>query len=260
VRTLTALVLVLLLAGSAAALPIPAPPDRRVSDYAGVLSAAERDRLERSLVEAERQGSNQVVVAVFRSLEGESLEDYSIRLAQAWRIGQQALDNGVIFLVFVEDRKMRLEVGYGLEAALTDAAAAAIMSERVAPAFRQGRWAEGIEAGLDGIRAAIAGTHAGPAPGRWPPELVVGLALIGLALVGFLVLAVLTHRQPAAWTAGRPGWTVPSRRRPGPSGWPIGWGGGSGPSWGGFGRGGSGGGGFGGGGGRFGGGGASGRW
>ena len=70
------------------------------------------------------------MVAIFRSLEGESLEDYSVRLAEAWRVGQKGLDNGVIFLVFLEDRKMRIEVGYGLEGMLTDAMSAAILARR----------------------------------------------------------------------------------------------------------------------------------
>ena len=104
-----------------AALPIPPSPDRRVSDFAGALAPADRDRLEARLVERERTSRNQVVVAIFRSLQGESLEDYSVRLAEKWKIGQKGLDNGVIFLIFLEDRKMRIEVGYGLEGVLTDA-------------------------------------------------------------------------------------------------------------------------------------------
>src|SRR5262245_19193399 len=115
-----------------AALPIPKAPEYRVNDYAGVLSAEDRGRLENKLRVREQSTSNQVVVAIVRSLEGESLEDYSIRLAQAWRIGQKGLDNGVIFLVFIDDRKMRLEVGYGLESALTDATASQILRQTVA--------------------------------------------------------------------------------------------------------------------------------
>src|SRR5712691_8322550 len=143
------LVLALLLCAAAvawAALPIPPAPDRRINDYAGVLSSDERARLEDKLRAREQGSSNQVVVAIFRSLQGESLEDYSIRLAQAWRVGQKGLDNGVIFLIFVDDRKMRLEVGYGLEANLTDAIASSIIRNVVAPRFREGRLADGIAA------------------------------------------------------------------------------------------------------------------
>src|SRR5439155_3355170 len=98
------------------------------------------------------------------SLEGQSLEDFSIRLAQRWRIGQKGLDNGVIFLAFVDDRKMRLEVGYGLEASVTDAVASSILRDVVAPRFRENRLADGIAGGLDAIDQAIAGTYRRPAP------------------------------------------------------------------------------------------------
>src|SRR5499433_4372639 len=143
------LLLAALAAPAAAALPIPPAPDHRINDYANVLSAAERARLEDLLRARERESSNQIVVAIFRSLEGESLEDYSIRLAQAWRIGQKGLDNGVIFLIFLDDRRTRLEVGYGLEANLTDAISSSILRDVVAPRFREGRLADGIAAGLD---------------------------------------------------------------------------------------------------------------
>jgi uncharacterized protein len=159
---LATLLLVLLAAPGAAALLVPPPPDRRVNDYAGALTPADRDRLERQLAAREASSRNQVVVAVFRSLEGESLEGYSIRLAQAWRIGQKGLDNGVIFLVFLDDRKMRIEVGYGLEGSLTDAVSSSILRDVVAPRFREGRTADGIAAGLDAIDRAIAGTYERP--------------------------------------------------------------------------------------------------
>src|SRR5437667_200397 len=157
------LVLALLLCAAAvaqAALPIPKAPGGRINDYAGVLSAEDRARLEDKVRAREQGSSNQVVVAIFRSLQGESLEDYSIRLAQAWRVGQKGLDNGVIFLVFVEDRKMRLEVGYGLESKLTDALSSQILRQVVAPRFREGTIADGIAAGLDAIEEVVAGAGA----------------------------------------------------------------------------------------------------
>jgi uncharacterized protein len=230
-----------------------------VNDYAGVLSAAERERLERKLVERERESSSQVVVAVFRALEGESLEDFSIRLAQAWRVGRKGLDNGVIFLVFLDDRRMRLEVGYGLEATLTDALAGAIIRDEVAPRFREGRYADGIEAGLDAIAAVIAGTYRQPAPSRGGPraETVVVLGLVAFVAI-FAVVAALGAAQQQrrtrrrGWTGGRGGWaalppTIASPRWEDRDrdAWPS-------PD--------SSSGGFSGGGGRFGGGGASGGW
>jgi uncharacterized protein len=182
-----------------------------------------------------------VVVALFRSLEGESLEGYSIRLAQAWRIGQKGLDNGVIFLVFLDDRKMRIEVGYGLEGTLTDAVSSSILRDVVAPRFREGRTADGIAAGLDAIDRAIAGTYTrSPSPdqggrsgGLWLFVLFVVFMMFGL------IIPFVQGYRGRGWTGDSTGWG----------------GGGSGDT-----GGGSSGGGFSGGGGGFGGGGSSGSW
>jgi uncharacterized protein len=201
-----------------AALPIPPPPARRINDFAGALSADARDRLERKLVAAEQQRSNQIVVALFRSLQGESLEDYSIRLARTWRAGQKGLDNGVVFLIFVDDRKMRLEVGYGLEPTLTDALAGSIIRDVVAPRFREGRLAEGIEAGLDAIGHAIAGTYRAPVqqqPAAQPlsrllldPGFLLVIIIFGVVGVVLVMSAVQGRRR--GWTTGRHGWIVAS--------------------------------------------------
>jgi uncharacterized protein len=233
---------------------IPPAPTARVNDYAGVLTAAERARLEERLAAEERQSSNQVVVAIFRSLEGESLEDFSVRLAERWRIGQKGLDNGVILLVFLDDRKLRLEVGYGLEGRLPDAIAGAIIREQIAPSFRQQRYAEGIDAGLTAIFKAIAGEYqAPPAPRRDvpPSPAVILAALVLIAVVALLVAqAGRRGRGRRGYTAGPGIWF--------PTGFGAGYGAGRlGRSGGG---GGLGGGGFSGGGGTFGGGGASGDW
>jgi uncharacterized protein len=239
---------------ASAALQIPAPPIRRINDYAGALSAAERERLEQKLAARERDSSNQIVVGIFRSLEGESLEDVSIRLAQAWRVGRKGLDNGVIFLVFLDDRKMRLEVGYGLEGTLTDATAASIIREVVAPRFREGRLADGIDAGLDAIEQAIAGTYgrARPAPGPAAPIRAYAIPLFVLLVLGFAVFTSIQSQRLSrrrGWTGGRGGWVVGSPGLGGSS-----WGGDR--SAGGSDSSGS----FSGGGGSFGGGGASGEW
>lgn len=191
-------------------------------------------------------------MAIFRSLEGESLEDFSIRLAQQWRIGQKSLDNGAILLVFVDDRKMRLEVGYGLEPVIPDIVAGGLIRDTLAPRFRERRYAAGLEAAAEAIYARIGG---GPAPARPParpasPPLPLTSWLLLLLIFGVLgtaVLSVMRNASRRSYTVGRGGWI---------SGGPIVRGGG-------FSRGGGfprGGGGFSGGGGRFGGGGASGSW
>src|SRR6266542_893701 len=196
-RRLLALLLLATLAGpAAAALPIPPPPDRRVNDFAGVLPAAERERLEEKLRSRERESSNQIVVAIFRSLDGESLEDYSIRLAQAWRIGQKSLDNGVIFLVFVDDRKMRREV--------------------VAPRFREGKIGDGIAAGLEAIEQVIAGTYkAAPQgqTGRAGGGALFPIALLLIVVIGIFSIVVSglrnSHVRRQGWTGGSRGWGGP---------------------------------------------------
>lgn len=223
-----------------------------MNDYAGLLSASDRERLESRLAERERATGAQVVVAVFRSLEGENLEDVSIRLAQQWRIGQKALDNGVILLVFLEDRKVRLEVGYGLEPVIPDIVAGALIRDTLAPRFREGRYAAGIEAATEAIYARISGQPVGtPAPGArgrpGPTGVDPATGLLMLLIFGVFGVAILSAMRNASrrgYTAGRGGWHSPP---------PIFWGGGRGWS-------GRGGGGFSGGGGRFGGGGASGSW
>jgi uncharacterized protein len=200
-----------------------------------------------------------MVIALFPSLEGESLEDYSIRLAQQWRIGQKGLDNGLILLVFLKERKVRVEVGYGLEPTITDVVAGEIIRERIAPRFREGKHAAGLEAAVAGVFERIE-ANASPGPGRAKPKgtraplvgLVGFLGILGVIAVILLQEAFSSRRflQRNGYTGGRSGFIPPVIFTPP-------WGGG----WGGRGGGGGGGGGFsGGGGGSFGGGGASGDW
>jgi uncharacterized protein len=194
-----------------------------------------------------------MVIAVFRSLEGESLEDFSIRLAERWRVGQRGLDNGAILLVFLAERRVRLEVGYGLEPVLPDAVASGIISEVIAPRFREGRYAAGLEGAVEAVFTRIQNPAAPPPAGRRaPPEAwlpVVAFSVVALVIIVMIATALFGNRHVRRFGPGRRGYTG------GPGGWyvpPIssGWRGGGG--WGG--------GGFSGGGGSFGGGGASGRW
>ena len=233
-------------------------PTDRVTDYASLLSAADRGRLEALLAERERATGVQMVIAIFRSLDGENLEDFSIRLSQQWRIGQKGLDNGVILLVFVQDRKVRLEVGYGLEPVVTDAVSGRIIREVIAPRFREGRYAAGLEDAVHAVfnRVGSAKGREIPVPDRRPSP---GLPLPFIGFVAVMVLVAIVLLQEIfsarrfvgrnAYTGGRRGWDVPIIMAPPWWGRGGGWGGGFG-----------GGGGFSGGGGGFGGGGASGGW
>lgn len=240
-------------------LELPAAPTARVNDYAGLLAAADRQRLESAMAARERATGAQMAIAIFRSLATvrlrggaapSTIEEFSIKLAEQWRIGQKGLDNGVILVLFVDDRKLRLEVGYGLEAVVPDIEAGRIIREVIAPPFREQRYAAGLEAAVQAVYARIetgpekAQARRAPTRGSWP-----------LTGFGFLIVIVVIL---LAVEASR------SRRFVGRRGYTAGHGGWSGPIFfpgGGGGRGGGGsGGGFSGGGGNFGGGGASGSW
>jgi uncharacterized protein len=145
------------------ALDVPPQPDGYVTDHAGMLSPATQSNIERGLQAFETKTSNQVVLVTFLSLEEEALEDFSIRLAEQWKVGQKGKENGVILLIFKNERKIRIEVGYGLEGALPDALAGTIISREIAPFFRDAKYEMGILRGLQSILMAIEGEYQ---PGR----------------------------------------------------------------------------------------------
>lgn len=234
--------LVLCLPGAVLSLEVP-PPEGYVNDHANILSEREKAGLESTLRRFEAETTNQVVLLVIPSLEGDSLEDFSIRVAEAWKVGQKGRDNGVIFLVAVEDRKARIEVGYGLEGALTDAQSGRILRGLVFPAFRQGAYSTGIQAGLVGILQAIQGEFPSQSARRMAPTRQAKAKASGILLPLLFFLLLFSRTGRFFLLGGLLGGM---------------WGGRGG----GMGRGGFGGGfgGFSGGGGGFGGGGASGGW
>ena len=252
-----AAVLVASAAGARAQSPPPAPA-RYFNDYAGVVSPDAAARLDQKLKAFDDATSSQIVVAVFPELPSPSLEDFTVRAAQAWRVGRSKLSNGAVLFVFVKDRKMRIETGYGLEGALPDATAHRIIDERITPAFRNNDYAGGLEAGIDAMMAATRGEYtASPAPARGGGSGGFGSSFFLVLLVLFIVIA-LSRSGRRGRTYGRRGYWGG-----GPWWWGGGGGGFGGGSFGGGGGGwggGGGGGGFSGGGGSFGGGGASGSW
>jgi uncharacterized protein len=142
-------------------LAVPSAPEARVNDYAGMLSQDAKASLESYLAGIENKTGIQIVVAAFPSLEEESLEDYSIRLAEKWKIGQKGKDNGVILLIFKQERKLRIEVGYGLEEKLPDATASAIIRNVIAPYFKTGDYDSGVTAGVQAIANTVMGENTG---------------------------------------------------------------------------------------------------
>lgn len=219
----------------------------RITDKSSTLSSEEIQTLERKLADFEKATSNQVVLLMIGSLEGDAPEDYALRLAEQNRLGKRGKDNGVLVLISKDDRIIRIEVGYGLEGVLTDALSGQIMRQEMYPRFRAGDFYGGIDAGLTAIMAATRGEY----QGEPESEKKKGLPLAAIIII--MILVFLLRRMGGGggrFTGGSRGW-----RSGGP--WIGGMGGGFG---GGFGGGGFGGGGFSGGGGSFGGGGATGRW
>jgi uncharacterized protein len=130
-----------------------------VNDYAGLLSAASAQKIGEELKSFEQSDSTQIVVLTIPSLEGENLEDYSIKVAEAWKIGQKGKDNGAIILVARNERKIRIEVGRGLEDRLTDLVSGRIIRYEIAPRFKAGDYDGGIEKGVSSVIAAVKGEY-----------------------------------------------------------------------------------------------------
>lgn len=289
-RWMRLLLLFVLFAGPASALNVP-PLQGRVNDHARLLTPEQAAALEEKLRAYEAETTHQIALLTLPTLDGEPLEDFSIRVARQWQLGQEKRNNGVLIFIAVEERAVRIEVGYGLEGALTDAQSSIIIRNIMIPAFREGDFNRGIESAVDAIQAAIAGEFKAPeAPSSrrsrddsnevfslglillilfssflsYLPLPITALAggiiggVVGSFLIGSIFLPALVGVflgivLPLLFrgTGGGPGRGLGGRAYRG-TGWSVGRG------W--RGGGGFGGGGFSGGGGSFGGGGASGRW
>ena len=252
------------------------PLAARVTDLTGTLSAEQKSALEQVLADYEQQRGSQIFVLMVPSTAPEPIEAYGIRVADAWKAGRKGVDDGAIILIAKDNpaslRKMRIEVGRGLEGALTDAQSKRVLQDVMAPHFRQGDFYGGLSAGISAIQTVIAQESLPPAErakrqqssggiGDWLP------VLFPLAIIVFFVLsaAMRSGGRVTGSLPGRPGSRVVMGNRGWGPGTIGGLGGGLGGGWGrgggDFGGGGGGGGGFGGGGGGdFGGGGASGNW
>ncbi len=159
-RRCRAMVLASFLVGSVIVTALEVPRlQGRVNDYANLLSPQTEQALDNALAQLEQQDSTQVVVLTIPSLKGAALEEYSLAVAEAWKIGQKKQDNGAIFLVAKDDRKMRIEVGYGLEGRLTDLLTGRILDQEVRPLFRAGKFEAGIVAGTASIIKAVKGEY-----------------------------------------------------------------------------------------------------
>jgi uncharacterized protein len=143
---------------SVAALAVPPKPtDSPVVDQTNTLNDEQKQALSTKIASERSATGNEIGVLMVKSLEGQALEDYSLDVARGWGIGQKGRNSGVLMLVAKDDRRVRIEVGYGLEGALPDIRAAHIINDRIKPQFKQGKYYEGLSAGVDGIVVAIHG-------------------------------------------------------------------------------------------------------
>jgi uncharacterized protein len=239
VRRLVALTWLLATAAAAhAETPLPAPPARFVTDHAGFLSPAVAEQLDARLDTYAQQTGHQLLVYIDHTTGGAPLEDWTVRAFERWKVGRRGVDDGLVLFVLADDHRLRLEVGYGLEARVPDAVAAQIIGQQIEPRIRAGDRDGAIRAGVEALITAVGTAPASPdhavKPARPPVWTMVAGGIFGV----FFLILLITHPS-LAWLmllsigSGRGG----------------GWGGGGG-----------GGGGFSGGGGRSGGGGASGSW
>jgi uncharacterized protein len=241
---------------SRAAETIPPAPPNHFNDFAGVVRPDTATQLNRELAQFERDTSTQIVVAIYpRMLSDSSVEDYTVRVAQQWRVGQRERRNGAVLFVFQQTRDIRIVTGYGLEGALPDALCKQIIENEIVPRFRAGDFDAGLAAGTRAMMAAVRGEYRGT--GRTVAQTGTRTGPVGtpgifvLVMIAFTILGALRARSRRSVMYGRRG------RR-------VMWGGGpwigGGGGWGSGGFGGGGGGSFSGGGGSFGGGGAGGKW
>jgi uncharacterized protein len=229
----------------AADIKIPRAPDRWVTDDAGFLSPTTVQALDRKLENFEKESGHQIIVYITKTIEGYPIEDFAVKAFQAWKVGRQGLDDGLILFIVAEDRRARIEVGYGLEGVLPDITAGRIVNDILVPKIQAGDANAAVGDAVTAIIETISGPQAAPGQGPetpafgWKGNLTAKTIFIIIGIILFLILFI-THPSLAMWLLINI----------------LSGGGGGGRGGGGFG----GGGGFRGGGGRSGGGGASGSW
>jgi uncharacterized protein len=229
---------------SRAAEVIPPKPPGYFEDSAGVVSKEAALRFNERLAQFERETSNQVWVVVYPKMQSDSsIEDYTYRVKDLWKVGQKGVNNGAVLFVFVQDHKMYIQVGYGLEGALPDATCFEIINNEIRPKFKAGDYAGGLEAGINAIIAATKGEYKGSGRTRLEQRGNTGVPSFLFFIIFVIVLMIISRLMRRLGGYGY------SSRGGGPIFFPIGGGGGSWSSGGGGFSGSLGGGGIGGGGG-----------
>jgi len=202
-RPALGLILLLFLGTALAQLALP-DLSRRVTDLTGTLTAEQTNALENKLAAFETEKGSQIAVLIIDTTQPEDIAAYGIRVADAWKIGRKNIDDGAILIVAKNDRRLRLEVGYGLEGVLPDAVAKRIIADTIKPYFKQGEYAAGIDAGVTEIMDLIRG-EALPAPQASAdnaPSESAFLFILGAGLIAGFILSLILGRPLAGLIAG----------------------------------------------------------
>ncbi|MFZ4717538.1 MAG: TPM domain-containing protein [Chthoniobacterales bacterium] len=177
---------------------LPPAPRQYVTDEAGVIAPGLLAQLNQRLGAFEKATSTQIVAVVYPKLpEGAALDDYAQRLYSAWKIGTKKNSNGVLMLVFVQDRKMRIQTGYGLEGAMPDALCSRIIRETMAPAFRDGKYGAGLASGISAVMQATKGEYKGTGRKSDKPMTLLDFLFspLGFFLLVMIVLVVINRNR-----------------------------------------------------------------
>jgi len=169
----------------------------RVVDQAGILTPAQKDQLSIILEKHEQKTSNQVVVAIVRSLEGHDIAEYAVGLLRHWQLGVQGQNNGVLLLISIDDREVDIEVGYGLEGTLTDAISHDIIQEKIIPFFKKGEYEAGIFESVNSIMLALDGGYiaTGKAVNQKENDDEISWFVLGPFLFFFLIMFFIRNRR-----------------------------------------------------------------
>lgn len=206
-RALHAAAALLLLGAAAAYAEVAAPPLRaRVTDLTGTLTREQAAALERELAQFEARKGAQLAVLIVPTTAPETIEQYGIRVGEAWKLGRAGVDDGAILLIALEDRALRIEVGYGLEGVIPDAVAKRVVAEVIVPFFKQGDYYGGIHAGVTRLMRLIDGEPLPPPQARDPGwaglERALPLAFIAVFVLGGMLRALLGRLLGAVAAGG----------------------------------------------------------
>ena len=214
--------------GAGAQTPLPPPPQRWVTDDQAHLSSSTREELDQRLAAYETATGHQVLVWIGGSTGEAPLEDWTVRTFQSWKVGRKGMDDGLVLFFLAQDRKLRIEVGYGLEGQMPDATASRIIRETITPQLRLGDWDGAVSAGVDQILTTLGGETRSPAEQHRVPAkrgLGVGqIILFSLLGLGFLILLITnpslaagllfstlssgrSGRGGGGWSGGGGGWS-----------------------------------------------------